>query len=89
MFPANQTWAVFLTSLVLLTMWQATICFSYSITRTHYVEHMQFVMSMAVDYNLPVYSPYSGPIRGLISYFQAVSTRTAGFNVIGECLEAF
>ena len=42
----------------------------------------EFCCFLIFDYGLPFLSGYSGPTRALIGYFQAISTRAAGFNAI-------
>ena len=40
-----------------------------------------FWLVLALDYRAPYLSAYSGPTRALLTFYQAVNTRAAGFNV--------
>lgn len=42
----------------------------------------EFALFLALDFNEQFLQSYSGPTRALIGWFQAISTRTAGFNAI-------
>ena len=42
----------------------------------------EFALSLGVEYDLEMYKPYNGATRCVIVFFQAISTRTAGFNAI-------